>query len=70
VLFNGNCSCCGKDVKLDDDSNCVVGAAEYEPYVDRPKAELDKASKQINEIQVIVVEIVVDKVSFIVGLFV
>jgi hypothetical protein len=68
VLFNGNCSCCGKD--LDDDSNCVVGAAEYESYVDRPKAELDKASKQINEIQVIVVEIVIDKVSFIVGLFV
>jgi hypothetical protein len=36
----------------------IFRGAEYEPYeADRPKAALDKASKQINEIQAIVIDV-------------
>jgi len=50
---------------------CVSGAEGYEPYVERPKAELDKASKQqITAIMVIDDDVSLDKVTFIVNLHV
>jgi hypothetical protein len=51
--------------------DCVSGKDEYELYVVRPKAELDRArQQQINVIIVMTDDELIDKVTFIVNLYV